>query len=238
MYKKEIVIVICIFIFLLGFLSYTGAFNFDISNNVGINLATIDSVYANSTSPMNFSSFDLTCFATAISDGENIDYNGFWYKEGVQQFYYKNITEGGANFDYVDWYNHLVLDSSDNIYVASYTNTSGAGGYDVWLLKYDPNFNLYWNVTIGGIGDDQADGINIDSIGNIIVTGYTESEGAGGTDVWTVKYDSDGNYLWNATIGGAGADYGLDILTDSSDNIYIGGYTWSFGNGFSDLVGF
>jgi len=337
MYKKEIVIVICIFIFLLGFLSYTGAFNFDISNNVGINLATIDSVYANSTSPMNFSSFDLTCFATAISDGENVDYNGFWYKDGVQQFYEWNQTIDAENAN--DGGYDVAVDSNNNIIVAGYNYIAPAYGqlFDFWILKYNVSGNLQWSTKFGqegydisyGVAVDSQDNIiivgtyndelsvvkfnnsgdllwnktigggytpvfgetnkpvdiaidlnsniivtgtnnskmwliklnasgtnlwnvsegsgardqeetgqdvTVDSENNIIVTGKTNSYGAGGYDIWVIKYNSDGAYLWNNTFGTNKQEQGRGIAVDSNDNIFVTGFTSSYGAGNNDTI--
>ncbi|MBW2993367.1 hypothetical protein KY317_02235, partial [Candidatus Woesearchaeota archaeon] len=43
--------------------------------------------------PLNRTTANLTCYANASdADGDNITYNGFWYKNGMQQFYTWNIS--------------------------------------------------------------------------------------------------------------------------------------------------
>ena len=43
-------------------------------------------------------------------------------------------------------------------------------------------------------------------------------------------------YEWNRTWGGALSDYGESVALDSSDNIYLAGYTANFGAGDNDMV--
>jgi hypothetical protein len=41
------------------------------------------------------------------------------------------------------------------------------------------------------------------------------------------KYNSSGSHVWNATIGGTGADYGRAIDIDNNGNAFITGHTYS-----------
>jgi hypothetical protein len=139
---------------------------------------------------------------------------------------------GGANSDVG---NAIAVDSSGNIYVTGYTNSYGAGEYDVWTIKYNSSGDQIWNKTIGGASYDYGSAIAVDSSDNIYVTGNTLSYGAGDCDVWTIKYNSSGDQIWNKTIGGASYDVGNAIAVDSSGNIYVTGNTYSYGAGISDV---
>ena len=77
-------------------------------------------------------------------------------------------------------------------------------------------------------GDDQAHDIKIDSVGNVIVTGWIETA-AGNEDCHTVKYSPGGDLLWENTYAGSptGTDYGYALTVDQADNTYVAG----FGNG-------
>ena len=58
---------------------------------------------------------------------------------------------------------------------------------------------------------------------------FPESYGAGNNDAFIIKFDSSGNSLKTITWGGGEADKAFDIALDYSGNIYITGWTRSFG---------
>ncbi|HMF30209.1 MAG TPA: hypothetical protein VKK79_02250 [Candidatus Lokiarchaeia archaeon] len=120
------------------------------------------------------------------------------------------------------------------LYVVGLTNSFGAGGYDGVIVKYDTNGNQVWNRTCGGILDEQLRELCFDAQNNIYVSGTTNSFGAGGLDIYFLKYDSTGNLLWNRTWGGP-LDEGIGtIQIDANHNIYLGGYTYNWGAGNGD----
>lgn len=80
-----------------------------------------------------------------------------------------------------------------------------------------------WNVTWGGIYDETAEAMAIDSLGNIFLAGYTNNTISGDYDMCLVKFDSLGVYQWNVTRGESGEDFARAIALDSSDNIYLAG---------------
>jgi uncharacterized delta-60 repeat protein len=146
----------------------------------------------------------------------------------IQQW---NTTWGG-NLD--DQGYGIALDGSGNIYMMGYTNSFGAGGDDAFIAKFDNSGNSLLNITWGGSNGDQGFGIALDGSGNIYITGYTDSVGAGDDQAFIAKFDNSGNSLLNITWGGDDSDDGYDIAIDGSGNIYITGYTESFGAGDYD----
>jgi len=138
-------------------------------------------------------------------------------------------TWGGTGGEY----GYGITCDSDYIYVVGYTTSYGAGSYDVCILKYDKNGNKKWSVTWGGAAIDEGNGITCDD-SYIYVVGYTYSYGAGCYDVCILKYDKNGNQIWNRTWGGTGNDYGYGIACDDS-YIYVVGYTGSYGVGGWDI---
>ena len=93
-----------------------------------------------------------------------------------------------------------------------------------------------WIALLGGTGSDSGNAVAIDSANNIIVTGRTDSDGAGGADFLIAKYNSAGALQWDRTLGGTGTDVGNAVAIDSANNIIVTGQTNSDGAGGTDLL--
>ena len=91
-----------------------------------------------------------------------------------------------------------------------------------------------WDLTWGGYGNDVAADIATDSEDNVYMTGYTESYGAGGKKAYLAKYDPLGNLLWDLTWGASADEISSGVAVDNEDNVYITGYTESYGAGAND----
>jgi hypothetical protein len=99
-------------------------------------------------------------------------------------------TYGGANGDY----GYSVQQTQDGGYiVAGYTQSFGAGGFDVYLVKTNASGDTLWTRTYGGAGGDFGDVTQQTSDGGYIISGTTNSFGAGAYDVYLIKTDGNGN---------------------------------------------
>ena len=126
--------------------------------------------------------------------------------------------------------------TSDGGYVvAGYTNSYGAGGYNVWLVKTNASGDTVWTRTYGGSLDDVGLSVQQTSDGGYIVTGWTNSFGAGKYDVWLIKTNASGDTLWTRTYGGTGMDEGESVQQTSDGGYIVAGYTNSFGAGIGDV---
>ncbi|NVM31942.1 MAG: hypothetical protein HWN65_24090 [Candidatus Helarchaeota archaeon] len=123
----------------------------------------------------------------------------------------------------------LVMDKSHNIYVVGNMLNSSENSYDVIVIKYNALGTIVWNVTWGGILDDYAYALAINTTSSrLYVTGRTASYGIGGSnDIFIVSYDASGTLQKNITWGGDKWDVGFDI-TCTSEFVYVIGYSDSF----------
>ena len=139
-----------------------------------------------------------------------------------------NKTYGGTG---EDWDLCMIQANDGGYAISGYTTSFGAGGQDAWFVKTDSNGNMLWNKTYGGTGTDVLYTIVQTSDGGYTLGGRTNSFGAGGSDAWLVKTDSNGNILWNKTYGGASSEYGLHMIQTSEGGYAIAGFTISFATG-------
>jgi uncharacterized delta-60 repeat protein len=87
--------------------------------------------------------------------------------------------------------------------------------------------SILWAKTFDGGSSDEARGVTVDSLDNIIVTGWSIQETP--QNYMTVKYDGNGNEIWNRTYGDG--RQARSVAVDSLDNIVVTGFQF---NGFTD----
>ena len=141
-----------------------------------------------------------------------------------------NQTYGSSGDDEAE----CVIQTSDGYAITGYTNSTGAGGLDFWLVKTDSSGNMLWNQTYGGAGDEAANAIVQTSDTGYALAGWTDSYGAGGYDFWLVKTDSSGTMLWNKTYGGGGDDVAFSAVQTSDGGYALAGLTDSYSAGSFD----
>jgi len=123
-----------------------------------------------------------------------------------------------------------VQQTSDGGYIiAGQTDSFGAGTWDVYLIKTEPNGSSQWEKTFGGSGSDFGYSVQQTSDGGYIVAGYTDSFGEGRKDVYLIKTEPNGNSQWQKTFGGSENDYGFSVQQTSDGGYIIAGDTSSFG---------
>ena len=130
-----------------------------------------------------------------------------------------NRTYGGSGYD---WAYSIQKTKDDGYVLVGETESFGAGGIDAWLIRVDSDGAEIWNVTFGGAKDDGGHSVQETDDG-YVAAGFTESYGAGGSDLWLIKIDSDGAEIWNVTFGGSKDDVGESVRLANEGGYVISG---------------
>ena len=92
-----------------------------------------------------------------------------------------------------------------------------------------------WIASLGGPETDQGFGIAIGNSGDVYISGYATSSGAGGPDLFIAKYNSSGVIQWQRTLGSNLTNESYGIAVDSSENVYVAG-VHQFNSGYDILI--
>ena len=141
-----------------------------------------------------------------------------------------NQTWGGLfGGTYADFGNDAAVATDNGYFVVGATNSFGAGGLDVYLLKFNSLGSVIWQKTFGGPFDDDGFAVVALSDGGCVAAGWTNSSGTENTDLYLVKTDSAGNKVWEKVLGGPEKDIGSAMIKTADGGFLISGYTTSFG---------
>jgi uncharacterized delta-60 repeat protein len=134
---------------------------------------------------------------------------------------------GAENGD--DYPNALTVDNTGNVYVAG-DNGENTSNIDYTIIKYNSNGDVVWIRTYNGAGNgmDAATALAVDNLGNVYVTGYSYISGY---DYATLKYNSNGDFIWLRTFDYEGSpDYAVALKLDNLGNVFVTGRSYSGGS--------
>jgi gliding motility-associated-like protein len=164
---------------------------------------------------------------------------------------------GGNDFDLPTG---MDVDDNGNVFITGYTISTnfptfnpGGGAYydgtynggslsslngDVFILKFDNNGVRKWGTYYGGSLTDNGWDIKADNLGNVIVTGGTDSPNfpllnpgppaffqgtISGSEGFILKFTNSGVRKWATFYGGNGGEALGPIAIDKCNNFYVGG---------------
>lgn len=181
---------------------------------------------------------------TASNDGDvagnhSTDFDGWVMKtDALGNFQWQKCI-GGTGQD--GFYKVLQLANKNNL-ISGYTfsadgDITGKHGDefhdDGLLVMLDENGNLLWSKAYGGDSIDELAGIIQDPLGQIFVSGYSQSSNGdlsqnyGNYDYWLMNIDENGTIIWDSTYGGPAADVCNEIAISTTGRLAMMGYTAS-----------
>lgn len=132
-----------------------------------------------------------------------------------------------------------IVQMSDSIFITGLITPSTDGDipspvapFDNSLVtKYNTNGSKVWRKLLGGNGTDRLYSMTKAADQSIIFSGLTSSNdgifstihpsGLGAVDLWLSKLDSNGNTIWNKTLGGSHWEGPFSIVRKYRDNRYL-----------------
>ena len=194
--------------------------------------------------------FDSDPITTTDQLTSNGEYDSFVLKLAADGSFEWVKGFGNANSDDSP---SMVLDSQGNIFVigsfsgtidfdpdnpaTQHQVTSQSGSLDAFVLKLNTNGDVVWVKSFGGSSFDLIEYIVLDTQGNILVTGFFSDtvdfnpdpaitdnlQSNGNTDVYVLKLNSNGDFVWAKSFGGTLREGIPNIVLAPQDNLIVTG---------------
>jgi hypothetical protein len=142
----------------------------------------------------------------------------------------------GAGGNVADYAYSVDLTGDGGYIFAGNGDPNSAGNSDVYLIRTDENGDTLWTRTYGGSDYELARSVVRTDDRGFFIGGRTNSYGAGSSDVYLVKTDSDGDTIWTRVYGGADEEYCWSVQQTADGGYIAGGHTRSFGSGWEDAM--
>lgn len=135
---------------------------------------------------------------------------------------WKNVAEiekTSMGFDVVnDNGKYAIIGKVDNKKESDFSDNQ-----DILYLKLDSNGAILFTRMYGGPSDEMGWSINKIGGNGYILVGSTKSTGNGGSDIYIIRTDKNGNKIWSKTYGGERQDIGLSSVITKNNEIIIAG---------------
>jgi hypothetical protein len=179
--------------------------------------------------------------AVLVSNGDNDIFLAKYDRNGN---YLWAVNIGGTDFDAAA---SISAGTDQHIYVTGVfrntvdfdassgtANRTSYGEGDIFLVSYDSSGQFRWVRQMGGSSIDNPTAVSVDG-NHVYVSGDFQGSAkfnpanvadsvtsAGFSDIFLVKYDTDGSYIWGHRFGGAGYD-GADKMSAGGSSVCIAG---------------
>ena len=133
---------------------------------------------------------------------------------------------------------YSIQQTNDNGYIVAGCTGSNDGDvsgyhglYDYWIIKLDTDGNLIWQRTLGGKEMDMATSVQQTKDGGYIIAGMSNSNDGdvtgnhGSDDYWIVKLNTEGDIVWQKSLGGSKSDRATSIQQTTDGGYIIAGFS-------------
>jgi hypothetical protein len=175
-------------------------------------------------------------FLTKYDFNDDFDWVRTW--GGLDYDYGISVAVDGQGNAYITGGFYEAIDFGDGNPIQS----NGIG--DIFVCRFDSNGDFIWAKTWGGVDHDKGTSVAVDNSGNVYATGFFQEEvdfGDGNPiqsihawDVYLVKHNQDGDFVWVETWGGHNDQYPKSVAVDKADKVYVAGVFYAgidFGDG-------
>ncbi len=136
----------------------------------------------------------------------------------------------------------IITAFDNNVVLAGYTKSKGAGGRDFWVIKVNPNGvgknqgKIVWKRNVGGSGMDYAMRVKQNPVDSFFyVVGNSNSSGAGGMDLYFTRLSPDrGSARGKKYLGKRNFEHGNDFCFTEKNGYFLVGGTMSDSKGYFD----
>lgn len=117
-----------------------------------------------------------------------------------------------------------IVEKNGEIFVCGTTHRNAGSQIDVLLIKLNASGDTIWTKTYGSTDDDYGSNIIATSDGNILISGFTNSFGAGSfSDIYLIKVDLQGNLLWETSYPNADQETAFHLLETQNGEYLVTG---------------
>jgi hypothetical protein len=102
---------------------------------------------------------------------------------------------------------------------------------DAYVVRVDATGHVAWTRSLGDAPDDVGHGVIALAGGDVLVSGYGGTRSTGGSDVYLLRLDAEGNLRWWRHAGGPNDDRAMMSAPTHSDGYLTVGYSVSDGVG-------
>lgn len=163
---------------------------------------------------------DSSYIITGLSGSFGEDSEAFLLKLSKAGQYQWSNHYGGNE---ADWGRRVLYNQDLGYYIVGNSNSYSSGDYDALVVKTDLQGNQLWSKTYGTGNWEQINDAVFASDSGIVMVGSSQTLLGGGSDIYMVKLNQNGDTLWTKTFGGTGQDVANTIINVEDSMFIVGG---------------